>query len=61
MAFVLYFLCGAFVCHYDVKELINKNELIMYENSSMFINLIAGYLLTAGFSALEKFFFLVER
>lgn len=56
MAFVLYFLCGAFVCHYDVKELINKNELIMYENSSMFINLIAGYLLTAGFSALEKFF-----
>ncbi len=54
MAFVLYFLCGLLVTCFNIEELIGENKWIMYENNSMLINLVAGYLLTEGFASLKQ-------
>ena len=56
MAFVLYFLCGSLVTSFNVEQLIGENKWIMYENNSMLINLVAGYLLTEGFAALKHLY-----
>ncbi len=56
MAFVLYFICGAIVTYFNVEKLIDDNKWITYENNSMLINLVAGYLLTEGFAALKQLF-----
>lgn len=56
MAFIFYYICGAIVSYCNVEKIMDDNKWITYENNSMLINLVAGYLLTEGFAVLKQLF-----